>query len=134
MQIYSANLWRAADLRAVSISETPELVRESPGVLLKRGRVYLLFLGLLCPPRVVVRCFRVFTAMTKGSDPIQSRSATYLLCKTRTSGANVFGLVLFVCFLFLKASFTLARTVPFLLAPLVILQAYLFVSATRVYS
>ena len=38
------------------------------------------------------------------SDSIQSRSATYLLCKTRTSGANAFGHFLFVYFLFLKAS------------------------------
>ena len=55
-----------------------------------REDVYLVVIGMLCPPRVVVRCFRIplwrkVQRHTICSDSIQSLSAKYLLWKTRTS-------------------------------------------------
>ena len=57
MQISSTNLIRAVNLRVLSFGETPELVTESRRVVLKRGRVYLLIFGVLCPLRMAISCF-----------------------------------------------------------------------------
>ena len=67
--------------------------------------VYLLVIEILCPPQMVVRCFRIplwrkVQRQTICSNSIQSRSAKYLLWPARTSGANVFGHFLFVYFLY----------------------------------
>ena len=84
----------------------------------ERERVYTLVIGVLCPLPVVVRCLRIqlwrkVQRQTICSDSTQSRSAKYLFCKARTSGANVFDLMFFVYFLFLKAPFMLSLTVHF---------------------
>ena len=61
-QIACNNFWRATDLRAISIGETPGLVTESPGLILKRGRVYVLVSSSGCllgwPPDVFLDIYR----------------------------------------------------------------------------
>ena len=121
MQISSPNLWRAADLRALSIWR-------NSGAGNGRESVYLLIFGVLCPPQVVVRCFRIFTAIAEGSKTSLGRAKartrlglapsfkdrpsvpiiynlevrSTFLWKARTSAANVFGHFLFLNFAFLK--------------------------------
>ena len=68
-----------------------------------RDGVYLVVIGVLCPPRVDVRCFpiqlwRKIQRQTICSDSIQFRNAKYLLRKARTSGANVSNHLFFVYF------------------------------------
>ena len=59
MQISFTNLWRAVDLRTLSIRETLGLVTESPGLITEEKGETCWFSGSYVQPRVVVRCFRV---------------------------------------------------------------------------